>query len=412
VKVHEFQAKALLRKYGVPLLAGSHADTPEQAVAAAKEIGGSLWVVKSQIHAGGRGKGRFKEEVSAAAIAKAAAGEDAGEGKGGVRLARSLDDVKAAAADMLGKTLVTKQTGPEGKVVQHLLIEAGCEIDREMYLSILLDRAKNRVLLMASAAGGVDIEDVAEHHPEKIIRIWVHPTTGLTAFQARQLGLGLGLAGPELKSGTKTFAALYDAYMATDCSMLEVNPLVVTKKGEVIALDAKMTFDDNALYRHPTIGEMRDEAEEDPAETEAAKWNLSYVSLDGNIGCMVNGAGLAMSTMDIIQFKGAKPANFLDVGGGANQEQVAAAFRIITRDPSVKGILVNIFGGIMKCDVIAEGVIAAVKEVGLQVPLVVRLSGTNAELGARLLRESGLAITPADNLDEAADKIVAAVKGA
>jgi succinyl-CoA synthetase beta subunit len=412
LKVHEFQAKALLRRYKVPLLVGEHADSPDQAVAAAKTIGGALWVVKSQIHAGGRGKGRFKEQVSAAAIAKAAVGDDAGEGKGGVRLARSLDDVRTHAADMLGQTLVTKQTGPEGKVVKHLFIEAGCDIDREMYLSILLDRSKNKVLFMASSAGGVDIEDVAEHHPEKIIRIWIHPTTGLTAFQGRQLGLGLGLKGPELKSGSRAFAALYEAYMATDCSMLEVNPLVVTKQGEVIALDAKMTFDDNALFRHPDIEEMRDEAEEDPAEIEAAKWNLSYVSLDGNIGCMVNGAGLAMSTMDIIQFKGAKPANFLDVGGGANKEQVSAAFRIITRDPAVKGILVNIFGGIMKCDIIAEGVIAAVKEVGLTVPLVVRLSGTNSELGAKILRDSGLAITPASNLDEAADKIVAAVQGA
>jgi succinyl-CoA synthetase beta subunit len=313
---------------------------------------------------------------------------------------------------MLGKTLVTLQTGPEGKPVTNLFVETGCDIDRELYLSILLDRSKNRVLIMASAAGGMDIEHVAHHHPEQILRLWVHPVTGLTAFQCRQLGQGLGLTGAALKSGGKMFQALYDAYMQTDCAMLEVNPLVVTKGGELVALDAKMTFDDNALYRHPHIAAMRDPAEEDPAETEAAKWNLSYVSLEGNIGCMVNGAGLAMSTMDIIQFKGAKPANFLDVGGGANQEQVAAAFRIITRDPSVKGILVNIFGGIMKGDVIAEGVIAAVKEVGLKVPLVVRLSGTNAELGAKILAESGLAITPASNLDEAADKIVAAVKGA
>ncbi|MEQ1500680.1 MAG: ADP-forming succinate--CoA ligase subunit beta [Myxococcota bacterium] len=412
MKVHEFQAKSLLRRYNVPLLAGEHATTPDEAVEAAKRIGGSLWVVKSQIHAGGRGKGRFVEQVSSQAIAKAAKGEDAGEGKGGVRLARSLDEVRAQAADMLGNTLVTKQTGPGGKRVTHLFVEAGCEIDRELYVSILLDRAVNEVLLMVSVAGGMDIEVVAEHHPEQILKIHIDPTAGFSAFQGRQLAFSLGLSGPAFKAGAKMMQLLYDAYMGTDCSMLEVNPLVVTKGGEVLALDAKMTFDDNALFRHPDIAEMRDESEEDRAETEAAKWNLSYVSLDGNIGCMVNGAGLAMSTMDIIQYKGAKPANFLDVGGGANKEQVSAAFRIITRDPAVKGILVNIFGGIMKCDVIAEGVVAAVKDVGLKVPLVVRLVGTNAELGAKVLNDSGLAITPATTLDEAADKIVAAVKGA
>ncbi|MEQ1565126.1 MAG: ADP-forming succinate--CoA ligase subunit beta [Myxococcota bacterium] len=412
MKVHEFQAKALLRKYKVPLLEGGAAATPAEARQAAERIGGSLWVVKSQIHAGGRGKGRFKEQVSAEAIARVAAGEEAGEGKGGVRLARSLDEVAQHAQEMLGNTLVTKQTGAGGTRVAHLFVEAGCDIDRELYLSILLDRSKNRILIMASLAGGMDIEEVAEHHPEQIVKLWVHPTTGLTSFQARQLGFELGLTGAAHKAGMKMFQALYDAYLGTDCSMLEINPLVVTKGGDVIALDAKMTFDDNALFRQTEIAAMRDESEEDPAETEAAKWNLSYVSLDGNIGCMVNGAGLAMSTMDIIQFKGAKPANFLDVGGGANQEQVSAAFRIITRDPAVKGILVNIFGGIMKCDVIAQGVIAAVKEVGLKVPLVVRLSGTNSELGAQVLRDSGLAITPANNLDDAADAIVAAVKGA
>jgi succinyl-CoA synthetase beta subunit len=411
VKVHEFQAKQLLRQYGVPLLAGGHATTPDEAAAAARGMGGSLWVVKSQIHAGGRGLGRFKGQVSDEAIARAAQGEKV-EGKGGVRLARTLDEVREHAAAMLGQTLVTKQTGPEGKLVTNLFVEAGCDIDREMYLSILLDRSVNRILVMASAAGGMDIEEVAHKHPEQIIRIHVHPTAGFTGFQARQLAFGLGLKDEAQKSAVKMFQALYQAYLGTDCSMLEVNPLVVTKQGEVIALDAKMTFDDNALFRHKEIEAMRDPSEEGPAETEAAKWNLSYVSLDGNIGCMVNGAGLAMSTMDIIQFKGAKPANFLDVGGGANQEQVAAAFRIITRDPNVKGILVNIFGGIMKGDVIAQGVIAAVKEVGLKVPLVVRLSGTNAELGAKLLDESGLAITSASNLDEAADAIVAAVKGA
>jgi succinyl-CoA synthetase beta subunit len=412
VLVHEFQAKSLLRKFGVPLLAGAPARSPEEAVEVAKGLGGSLWVVKSQIHAGGRGKGRFVGQVSADALAKVVRGEEAGEGKGGVRIARSLDEVRDHAAAMLGQTLVTKQTGPDGKRVGHLFVEAGADIDRELYLSILLDRSKNRILFLASEAGGMDIEDVAEHHPEKIVRVRVHPTAGFAAFQGRQLGLALGLRDNALKSGAKAFQALYDAYLGTDCSMLEVNPLVVTKSGEVLALDAKMTFDDNALYRHPEISAMRDQSEEDPAETEAAKWNLSYVSLDGNIGCMVNGAGLAMATMDIIQFKGAKPANFLDVGGGANKDQVSAAFRIITRDPAVQGILVNIFGGIMKCDVIAEGVIAAVKEVGLKVPLVVRLSGTNAELGAKIRRESGLAITPASNLDDAADAIVAATNSA
>jgi succinyl-CoA synthetase beta subunit len=411
VKVHEFQAKQLLRQYGVPLLAGGHAASPEEAVEVARGIGGSLWVVKSQIHAGGRGLGRFKGQVSADALARAAKGEKV-EGKGGVRLARNLEEVREHAAAMLGQTLVTKQTGPEGKTVNHLFVEAGCDIDRELYLSILLDRSVNRILIMASAAGGMDIEEVAHKHPEQIIRIHVHPTAGFSDFQARQLALGLGLKDAAFKSSLQMFRALYQAYLKTDCSMLEVNPLVITKQGEVIALDAKMTFDDNALFRHADISGMRDPSEEDPAETEAAAWNLSYVSLDGNIGCMVNGAGLAMSTMDIIQFKGAKPANFLDVGGGANEKQVAAAFRIITRDPAVKGILVNIFGGIMKGDVIAQGVISAVKEVGLKVPLVVRLSGTNAELGAQMLRDSGLAITPASNLDDAADAIVAAVKGA
>ncbi len=414
MKVHEYQAKSLLRKHGVPLLAGEHAGTPDEAVAAARRINGSVWVVKSQIHAGGRGKGRFREEASAEAIARVLAGEDAREGKGGVRIARSLDEVHAHANAMLGRTLVTKQTGPAGRVVRHLFVEAGCDIARELYLSILLDRSNNRLLFLASEAGGMDIEEVAEKHPDRIKKVWVNPVTGLSGFQARLLALGLGLTGPSAKAGAQMFLSLYEAYVATDASMLEVNPLVVTKDGGVIALDAKMTFDDNALYRQADAAAMRDPAEEDPAETEAARWGLSYVALEGNIGCMVNGAGLAMATMDIIKFKGAVPANFLDVGGGANQEQVSAAFRIITRDPAVRGILVNIFGGIMKCDVIAEGIIAAVKEVGLKVPLVVRLAGTNAELGAQILRTSGLAITPAGTLDEAADRIVAAVnaKGA
>jgi succinyl-CoA synthetase beta subunit len=406
VKVHEFQAKELLRPYKVPLLEGGHASSPEEAVEVARRIEGSLWVVKSQIHAGGRGKGRFKEQVSADAIARASRGEDAGEGKGGVRLARSLEEVRQHAQDMLGNTLVTKQTGPEGKLVRHVFVESGCDIGRELYVAILLDRSNNKVLFMVSSEGGMDIEEVAHHTPEKILKLHVNPVTGFTAFQARQLSFGLGI---DPKAATKALSSLYDAYMGTDCAMLEINPLVVTKAGAVVALDAKMTFDDNALFRHPDISGMRDPYEEDASELEAAKWNLSYVALEGNIGCMVNGAGLAMATMDIIQFKGAKPANFLDVGGGANQEQVAAAFRIITADPTVKGILVNIFGGIMKCDVIAEGVIAAVKEVGLKVPLVVRLSGTNSELGTKILRESGLEITPASDLDTAADLIVRAV---
>ncbi len=409
MKIHEFQAKEILRQHGVPLLAGGAATTPDEAVQVAQGIDAPLWVVKAQIHAGGRGKGRFIEEVSADAIARAARGEDVDEGAGGVRLARSLDEVRAHARAMLGNTLVTKQTGIEGKRVRTVFVEAGCDIDRELYLSALLDRATNRVLIMASRFGGMNIEDVAEENPDAIHQVRVEPAVGLAAFQSRQLGFKLGLGKVERRNFSRFLAALYDAYWKTDASMIEINPLVVTKGGEVVALDAKMSFDDNALYRHPDIAALRDPHEEDPAELEAAKWNLSYVKLDGNIGCMVNGAGLAMATMDIIKFKGAEPANFLDVGGGANQEQVAAAFRIITRDPAVKGILVNIFGGIMKCDVIAEGVIAAVKEVGLSVPLVVRLSGTNADLGKQILAESGLDIIPASTLDEAADAIVAAI---
>jgi succinyl-CoA synthetase beta subunit len=411
MKIHEYQAKGLLRRFGVPLLEGGAATTPADAVAAAERIGGTIWVVKSQIHAGGRGKGRFKEQVSATAIAAAAVGTDVAEGQGGVRLARSLDDVRAAAESMLGDTLVTKQTGGEGRTVRTVYVEAGCDIARELYLSILLDRSCNKILFMASTEGGMDIEDVAEEQPDAIKKIWVDPVVGLAGFQARQLAFQLGMEGKQVRNAAKFMLATYEAYMQTDCAMLEINPMVVTGGGEVLALDAKMAFDDNALYRQKDIVALRDEHEEDPSELAAGKWNLSYVKLDGNIGCMVNGAGLAMSTMDIIQFKGAEPANFLDVGGGAGHEQVSAAFRIITADPAVKGILVNIFGGIMKCDVIAEGVITAVKDVGLEVPLVVRLSGTNAELGKKILSESGLAITPASNLDEAADAIVHAVEG-
>ena len=409
MKIHEFQAKEVLRRYGVPLLAGGAATTPDEAVEVARGIEASLWVVKSQIHAGGRGKGRFIEHVSADAIARAARGEEA-EGAGGVRLARSLDEVRDHAASMLGNTLVTKQTGAAGKQVRTVFVEAGCDIDRELYLSVLLDRSNNQILFMASRFGGMNIEDVAEENPDALHRVHVDPAIGLAGYQARQLAFKLGLSGVEVRNAGRFFSALYRAYWDSDASMVEINPLVVTKQGEVICLDAKMSFDDNALYRHKEIAALRDPHEEDPAELEAAKWKLSYVALDGNIGCMVNGAGLAMSTMDIIQFKGAEPANFLDVGGGADAEQVAAAFRLITHDPAVKGILVNIFGGIMKCDVIAQGIVSAVKEVGLEVPLVVRLAGTNVEIGKQILADSGLAITPASSLDEAADAIVAAIQ--
>jgi succinyl-CoA synthetase beta subunit len=412
MKLHEYQAKELLGRFGVPMLPGLAATTPDGAVEAAQEIGGDMWVVKAQIHAGGRGKGRFVEDVSADEIAKAARGEDA-DGKGGVRLARSLDDVREAAAAMLGKTLVTKQTGIEGKEVRTILIAAACDIAQEFYLSVLLDRSVNQVLFMASAEGGVNIEDLAEERPEAILKIHVDPATGLAGFQGRQLAYHLGITDrKQVRAAGAFFAKLYDAYMGLDCSMLEINPLVLTEQGELVALDCKMDIDGNALFRHKDIAAMRDIHEEEATEIEASEYGLSFIKLDGNIGCMVNGAGLAMSTMDIIQFKGASPANFLDVGGGATQEAVEAAFRIITKDPSVEGILVNIFGGIMKCDVIANGVIGAVKEVGLEVPLVVRLSGTNAELGKQILAESGLAIIPASNLDEAADQIVAAVQGA
>ena len=411
MKVHEFQAKQVLRRFGVPIPEGKAAKTPEEAVAAATAIGGSIFAIKAQIHAGGRGMGRFVEEVSAAEIEKAARGEKA-EGKGGVRLARTPEEAGVHAAALLGKTLVTKQTGPEGKLVSTIYVEAGCDIGRELYLAMMLDRSNNRVLVMASTEGGMAIEDVAHENPDAIKKVWADPVTGLGGWQARELAFDLGMSGKEVGSAVKFMQALFRTYMEMDASMIEINPLVITKQGEVIALDAKFTFDDNALFRHPDVAEMRDLAEEDPSETEAANWNLSYVKLEGNIGCLVNGAGLAMGTMDIIKYYGGEPANFLDVGGGANAQQVAAAFRIITRDPNVKGILVNIFGGIMKCDTIATGVIAAVKEVGLLVPLVVRLQGTNADLGKQILGESGLNIVAVSNLDEAADAIVRAVKGA
>ena len=387
MNIHEYQAKEVLRKFGVATLKGKLAHSPEEAVAAAKEIGGSVWVVKAQIHAGGRGKG------------------------GGVKVAKSLDEVADYTKKMIGMTLVTHQTGPHGKVVQKVFIEQGCNIAKEYYVACLIDRATGRAAMMASSEGGMDIEEVAEHNPNAIKKVDIDPTVGLMPFQARELAFAIGMDAALVGKATKFFQGLYNAFIATDCSIAEINPLVVTKEGDVFALDAKMNFDSNALFRHPDIVEMRDLNEEEPSEIEASKFDLAFIKLDGNIGCLVNGAGLAMATLDIIKLHGADPANFLDVGGGANKEKVTEAFKIILKDPNVKGILVNIFGGIMKCDIIAEGVIAASKELGLKVPLVCRLEGTNVELGKKMLRESGLNITPADDLTDAAKKIVAAIKG-
>jgi len=411
MKIHEYQGKEVLRKYGVPTLKGGIAHTPDEAATAATAIGGSVWVVKSQVHAGGRGKGRFVHESDAQTLEGAAAGADGLPGKGGVRVCKSVEDVRAAAEVMLGGTLVTKQTGITGSKVNLVFVEEGCRIAKEYYLAILLDRAVSKVLVMASAEGGTEIEEVAEHHPEKILKQWADPLTGFGDWQGRQIAFGLGLTGKSVNAFVALVQGLYQTYMQHDCSMLEINPLILTEDGTVLPLDAKVTFDDNGLYRHPDAEAMRDLAEEDPAETEAGKYNLSFIKLDGKIGCMVNGAGLAMATMDIIKLYGEEPANFLDVGGGADKDKVTAAFKIITRDPAVKAILVNIFGGIMKCDVIAEGVLAAVKETGLSVPLVVRLEGTNVELGKKILAESGLAVIPAGSMDDAAAKIVAAVRG-
>tara|TARA_R110000772_G_scaffold73216_1_gene159559 strand:+ start:192687 stop:193883 length:1197 start_codon:yes stop_codon:yes gene_type:complete len=397
MNIHEYQGKQLLAKYGVAVPKGKVAYTVDEAVSAAQELGGPVFVVKSQIHAGGRGAGKFKGNEG---------------GKGGVRVVKSVDDVKASASEMLGQVLVTKQTGPEGKEVKRLYIEEGCDIARELYLSVLLDRDSSRIVIMASTEGGMDIEDVAHNTPEKIIKVFIDPATGIQAFHARQVAFGLGLEGNQVKSGVKFVLALYKAFMDLDCSLVEINPLVVTGSGDVIALDAKMNFDDNALFRHKDVAELRDEDEEDPTELEAAKHELNYIKLDGSIGCMVNGAGLAMATMDIIQLEGGSPANFLDVGGGATKERVTEAFKIILSDPNVEGILVNIFGGIMRCDVIAEGVVAAAKEVSLSVPLVVRLEGTNVEKGKQILADSGLPIKSADDLGDAARKIVQAVKEA
>jgi succinyl-CoA synthetase beta subunit len=387
MNIHEYQAKEVLRKFGVPTLEGQMASSPEKAVEAAKSLGGPVWVVKAQIHAGGRGKG------------------------GGVKVAKSIQDVEDLAKKIIGMNLVTHQTGPEGKKVHKVYVEQGCNIKKEYYVAALLDRSVGRVAMMASAEGGMDIEEVAARSPEKIHRVIVDPAVGLQPFQARQLAFAIGMREKVAAKAAKLFAALYNAYVASDCSVAEINPLVETEEGNVVCLDAKMNFDANALYRHSDIMELRDLTEEDPSEIEASQHDLAFIKLDGNIGCLVNGAGLAMSTMDIIKLAGGSPANFLDVGGGANKEKVTAAFKIILREPNVKGILVNIFGGIMKCDIIAEGVIAASRELGLRVPLVVRLEGTNVELGKKMLAESGLNIIPANDLTDAAKKIVAAVKG-
>jgi succinyl-CoA synthetase beta subunit len=397
MNIHEYQAKALLHEFGVPISKGVPVLRPEDADAAAKTLGGPIWVVKSQIHAGGRGKGKFKE---------ASAGD-----KGGVRLAKSVAEVNEFAKQMLGATLVTVQTGAEGKQVNRLYIEDGSDIDKEFYLSLLVDRETSRVAFVVSTEGGVNIEDVAHSTPEKIVTFSVDPATGVMPHHGRTVAEALKLSGDLAKQAEKLVTQLYTAFVAKDMAMLEINPLVVTKQGQLRVLDAKVSFDSNALFKHSDVLALRDETEEDAKEIEASKYDLNYVALDGTIGCMVNGAGLAMATMDIIKLYGEAPANFLDVGGSANKEKVAAAFKIITADPNVKGILVNIFGGIMKCDVIAEGVVAAVKEVGLKVPLVVRLEGTNVELGKKIISESGLNVLPADNLDDAAQKIVKAVKG-
>jgi succinyl-CoA synthetase beta subunit len=397
MNIHEYQAKELLRAYGAPVSDGRPITRAEDAKTAAGAIDGPLWVVKAQIHAGGRGKGKFIEA-------------DAGE-KGGVRITKSVEEAAAEAKKMLGRTLVTKQTGPAGKQVNRVYIEDGSGIDREMYLALLVDRHTSRISFVASTEGGMDIEEVAEATPEKILSFSVDPATGYQAFHGRRIAFALGLEGPQIKQCVSLMGLLYKLFVEKDVEMLEVNPLIITDKGDLKCLDAKMGFDSNAVYRHPDIAALRDETEEDPKELAASKFDLNYIALDGEIGCMVNGAGLAMATMDIIKLYGAEPANFLDVGGGATKEKVTEAFKIITSDPNVKGILVNIFGGIMRCDVIADGVIAAVKEVGLKVPLVVRLEGTNVEKGKEIIAGSGLNVIAGDNLADAAQKIVKAVKG-
>src|SRR3982075_4001117 len=397
MNIHEYQAKALLHEFGVPISRGEAVLQASDSDAAARKLPGPIWVVKSQIHAGGRGKGKFKE---------ASAGD-----KGGVRIAKSVAEVNEYAKQMLGATLETVQTGPHGKQVNRLYIEEGSDIDKEFYLSILVDRETSEASFVVSTEGGVNIEDVAHNTPEKIVTFSVDPATGIMAHHGRTAAKALGLSGDLAKQAERLVTQLYTAFVAKDMAMLEINPLVVTKQGDLRVLDAKVSFDDNALFRHPDVAALRDETEEDPKEIEASRYDLNYVALDGDIGCMVNGAGLAMATMDIIKLYGLAPANFLDVGGSATTERVTAAFKIITSDPNVKGILVNIFGGIMKCDVIAEGVVTAVKEVGLRVPLVVRLEGTNVEKGKEIIAKSNLNVTSADDLDDAAQKIVKAVKG-
>ena len=386
MNIHEYQAKGLMAKYGVAVPRGAVAYTAAEAEAAALDLGGPVWVVKAQIHAGGRGKA------------------------GGVKLAKSVAEVRELAAKMLGQTLVTHQTGPAGKEVKRVYVEEGCDIRRELYLGMLIDRASARVTCMASTEGGTEIEEVAARTPEKILKVGIDPATGIMPHHARRVAYGLGLEGPQVAAAVKFITAMYATFVDLDASMVEINPLVVTGAGAVVALDAKLGFDDNALYRHKDVADLRDEDEEDPAELEAARHGLNYIKLDGNIGCMVNGAGLAMATMDIIKLYGGAPANFLDVGGGATRERVAAAFKLILSDPNVEGILVNIFGGIMRCDVIAEGVVAAAREISLHVPLVVRLEGTNVDLGKKILRDSRLPIRSADDLADAAEKIVAAVR--
>jgi succinyl-CoA synthetase beta subunit len=382
MKIHEYQAKAILARYGVPVPRGEVAFTAGEAGEAARRIGGAIVVVKAQIHAGGRGKG------------------------GGVKLAKSAEEAERIAGEMIGMTLVTHQTGPEGRRVTRVLVEEGLQMTRELYLSLVLDRASGKPVMMASAAGGMDIEEVAAKTPGRIAKAYIEPGVGLMPFEARNLGFGIGLDAAQVNKAVRLMTALYDAFVATDASLVEVNPLVTTASGELLALDAKMNFDDNALYRHPELKELRDLGEEDPLEIEASKFSLNYIRLDGNIGCMVNGAGLAMATMDIIKLAGGEPANFLDVGGGANAEQIRNAFKILTSDTNVKAVLINIFGGILRCDVLAQGVIAAVKELGVPVPIVIRMEGTNVDEGKKLLKASGLNFTTADSMDEAASRVV------
>jgi len=387
VKIHEYQAKSVLARYGVPVPRGEVAFTPAEAADIARRLGGDIAVVKAQIHAGGRGKG------------------------GGVKIAKSSSEAEQFATQMIGMTLITHQTGPEGKKVGRVLIEEGLQIERELYLSIVIDRASASPVIIASAAGGMDIEEVAASHPEQILREQINRGTGIVPFQARKLAFGMGLEGGPANKLVKVLDAIYKAFVETDASMIEINPLILTKGGDLLALDAKVSFDDNALYRHPDLRDLRDVSEEDPLEVEASKFSLNYIRLDGNIGCMVNGAGLAMATMDIIKLAGGEPANFLDVGGGANAEQIKNAFRILMADKNVKAVLINIFGGILRCDILAQGVIAAVTELGVPVPIVIRMEGTNVEEGKRMLKESGLNFTTADSMGEAADRVVALARG-